>query len=281
MHAGMGIHREDARFARGHHRLAGVLADPFTLWLEDWRISSNDGKWRLRAESGDMAADLTLAMDAPLVLQGEGGLSRKSEEQASYYYSMPGMAVAGRVRLGRRSFAVSGTGWLDREWSSSVLSRHHQGWDWFALVLDDGRRVMLYQLRRRDGSRDPFDQGMLLAPGMPHRPLTARDFRLEPGRYWRDEQGVAWPVAWTVRLDDEIWQVEAVLDDQRMETAIVYWEGLVVLRNAAGGRLGYGYMELTGYPEADATGVQESGAGLRQEEDGRGPAGDGSSNGDG
>ncbi|MEM8769507.1 MAG: carotenoid 1,2-hydratase, partial [Pseudomonadota bacterium] len=163
-----GDHREAERFARGHPALAGARAEPFAVWLEDWRLfAEDDGDgWRLQAssgaESGDFAIDLRLASDAPVYFQGEQGLSRKGPGQASYYYSMPRMAASGTVMLDDRAVQVRGTGWLDREWSTSVLSAGQLGWDWFALKLDDGRSLMAFQLRREDGQRDPFDQGLLV-----------------------------------------------------------------------------------------------------------------------
>ncbi|HEY5644846.1 MAG TPA: lipocalin-like domain-containing protein [Pseudomonadales bacterium] len=246
--AAAGEHRSHERFARGHPELAGVRGDPFRLWLEDWTLESQDAQtWQLRVNAAEEGAELALALVGPPVLQGEAGLSRKGAGQASYYYSMPRIRVAGVVRAAGVERTVSGSGWLDREWSTSVLSPGQLGWDWFALSLDDGRRIMLFRLRRADGSRDPFDQGMLSVPGAADRPLAAADFEVRPIREWRDEHGVAWPVAFDVRVGAQRWSVEAVIDDQRMDTTIRYWEGLVSVRDAEGARIGRGYLELTGY----------------------------------
>jgi predicted secreted hydrolase len=245
--AAAGEHRVAERFARGHPRLAGVVADPFRLWIEDWRIEGNRDRWHLTAAAGGQSVDLVLHMDRRPVLQGDGGLSRKGEHQASYYYSVPGFPVEGVVAVDGRERTVHGTGWLDREWSTSVLAGDQIGWDWFALQLDDGRCLMLFQLRRNDGSRDPFDQGMLVAPGAPDRHLGADDFELTPERYWRDEDGIDWPVGWSVRIGAREWRVEAVVDDQKMDTTVRYWEGLVDVLAPDGERVGRGYLELTGY----------------------------------
>lgn len=243
-----GTHEASERFARGHPSLAGVTAEPFRLWLEDWQIVARDpSTWQLQVDDGARAASLELSLQGSPVLQGEGGLSRKGEGQASYYYSLPDIEVTGRVRIDGAERTVRGTAWIDREWSTSVLSVGQLGWDWFALSLQDGRRVMLFRLRRADGTRDPFDQGMISAPGEPDRPLTADDFDLVPERVWRDDAGSAWPVGWRVRIGGETWSVAAVLDDQRLDTSIRYWEGLVTVRDEAGERLGRGYLELTGY----------------------------------
>ncbi|MEJ2088722.1 MAG: lipocalin-like domain-containing protein, partial [Gammaproteobacteria bacterium] len=180
-----GVHRVAQRYARGHPRLAGVTAEPFALWLEDWRIESMGRLWHLTARAPGQAVDLDLEMGIQPVLQGDAGLSRKGPGQASYYYSVPGIPVTGQVTLAGRERAVTGLGWLDREWSTSVLGDSQLGWDWFALQLDDGRKVMLYQLRRADGTRDPYDSGLLIPADGGRAPLKAADFTLAPRRYWR------------------------------------------------------------------------------------------------
>ena len=240
-------HSSEERFARGHPALAGVEAQPFSLWLEDWRLQEEGRIWRLRAGTDETRVELELDMAVPIILQGEAGLSRKGPDQASYYYSMPGIPALGRVWIDGEPRSVSGLGWLDREWSTSVLSEGQVGWDWFALQFDDGRRLMAFQLRRRDGRRDEFDQGMLVGIDGSTRHLEAVDFALTPLRYWQDGEGTEWPVAWQIELAGEVLEVAAVLDDQKMRTSIRYWEGMVAVFGAEGQRIGRGYLELTGY----------------------------------
>jgi predicted secreted hydrolase len=247
-----GDHRAWQRFARGRAELAGVTARPFAAWLEDWRLASEGVEvlpLRLHIVEDDTAIDLVLRADKPLVLQGDAGLSRKGENDASYYYSFPRLAAEGKLLRGADEIVVRGLAWIDREWSTSVLTADHAGWDWFALHLDDRTDVMAFQLRRRDGARDPFDAGAWIAADASTEALGVRDFALTPVRWWRDGHGTAWPVAW--RLDgarwSSPWTIEAVLDDQRMDLTVEYWEGLVDVKDAAGDGIGEGYMELTGY----------------------------------
>ena len=251
-------HRAFERFARGHPELAGVTSEPFGLWLEDWRLATlaeqqqdetvkGKQRWRLSAGEVNNRLEAVVEVLEPLVLQGEDGLSAKSANQASYYYSMPRLAVSGSLTLEGRARTVTGTGWLDREWSTSVLSTGQLGWDWFALHLADGSDLMVFQLRRKDGQRDPYDQGMLITADGVQMPLRPEDFELQPLRLWEDGTGARWPVAWRVRVGDSSWEVRAAIDDQRMDTSIVYWEGLVHLFDEDGLRAGRGYMELTGY----------------------------------
>ncbi len=271
-----GGHRVAERFARGALGLAGVEAAPFAAWLDDWRlerdaeaaVEADDGSGglfplRLRANvpaeetrprGASFAVDLRLETAKPPVLQGEDGLSRKSDRagNASYYYSLTRLPAAGELRIGERRFRVTGLGWLDREWSTSALDPGQTGWDWFALHLDDGRDLMLYRIRRADGSVDAASAGVLVAADGSRTALAAGDWRLEPLERWRDGEGGAWPVAWRLVLPghgvDGV--VRAVLDDALNRVSVRYWEGMVCLEPAvAGAAAGCGYLELTGYDD--------------------------------
>src|SRR4030095_5288016 len=152
-------------------------------------------------------------------------------------------------RRRERETHVQGIAWLEREWSASVLAPGVEGWDWFALHLGDRTDVMAFQLRHTDGTRDKYDAATWIHPNGSTEALGASDFALQPIRWWRDAQGTRWPVRW--RLEgarwQEPWTIEAVLDDQRMDTAVQYWEGLVDVKDPKGQTIGEGYMELTGY----------------------------------
>ena len=251
--AGSGTHRAAERFARGAMDLAGATTQPLRVWLEDWQLSSADGgtTWTLAAAAEDFRLDLTLRADRPVVLQGDQGLSQKSNEpgNASYYYSVPRLATTGAVTLDGVTHAVSGLAWLDREWSTSALGADQAGWDWFALQLTDGRDLMYYRLRRKDGSVDPLSRGSLVdATG--RRVELGADLALQPRRYWQAPDGHRFPVEWEMTLPGEPrpLRVVAAFDDQYMALAVRYWEGMVDVRDATtGAALGRGYLEMTGY----------------------------------
>jgi predicted secreted hydrolase len=250
--AGASRHEARERFARGAAGLAGARIDPIRIWLEDWQIDSPDGRhWRLQAREGGVGIDLELESRRPPVLQGEDGLSRKSAEpgNASYYYSLTRLATRGQVLIDGDQFAVTGSSWLDREWSTSVLADDQAGWDWFALQFEDGRDLMYYRLRRTDGTADPMSAGSLVAPDGAVRRLGAEAAALRPMRWWTADDGTTYPVAWEMQLPGEArWRIEAVFDDQRMDLTVRYWEGMVTVTEAAtGAPLGRGYMELAGY----------------------------------
>ena len=272
-----GLHRADQRFARQHKENADVENEPhFLAKIDDWRLeqitdqtsiegpsiegtpieySSIEDSWRLQlnaqgvAEGQGFGVALELAADAPPRLQGESGLSRKGLDQASYYYSLPRMSTKGAVTIDGEHFQVAGLTWMDREWSTSVLADGVVGWDWLSLHLNDGRDLMMFRLRRSDGQRDAFDHGLLVDENGTNA-LAHADFEMLPKRYWQDRQGASWPVEWRVELaTGESLTVSAALDDQLMEVGLVYWEGLVQVKNEQKILIGEGYLELTGYRE--------------------------------
>lgn len=240
-------HLAAERFSRGHPELAGARAEAFRVHLDDWQLASTGDAFsplRLTVNTADFSADLLLTETRPATLQGDRGLSRKGSDNASYYYSVPRIEARGELVAGGSRHLVSGLAWIDREWSTSVLGDAYQGWDWFALHLDDGRDLMLYQLRRIDGQPDAFNAGSL-GDGKVSRTLTADDFSLTPIEYWR-----GWPVAWKLVIRGDKPQqyiVRAAIKDQVMDTAVRYWEGVVHVEDDNGRRRGAGYMELTGY----------------------------------
>lgn len=256
-------HWHAERLSRGVDALAGAAASPFAVWIEDWRMDSVGPSFtplKVTASGEAFEVDLTLEGGA-LLLQGDGGFSAKGPGQASHYFSMPRLRASGRVSAEGQSVAVSGLGWLDREWSTSVLSSGQRGWDWLSLQLDDGRDIMAFRLRRDSGQADPFDQAVVRSRDGIERHLGAGEFSLTPVRFWADELGVEWPTAFELTLvgEPETLLVEAALDDQLMRTLVRYWEGLVVARDSSGRRIGSGYLELTGYGDDDDAAARGAG----------------------
>ncbi len=244
------------RFSRGSMGLAGARADPFRVWIEDWSIAARSGDamtWRVQAADQDMLLDLNLTQLKPPVLNGQYGLSRKSAEprNASYYYSISRLQTEGFLHIGTERFAVSGFSWLDREWSSSALSADQAGWDWFGLQLDDGSELMLSQLRRLDGSRDPFSAGTWISRSGDSNHLDAGKFTIEITQFWDSPLGSRYPNGWRVSvpgLDLQL-DVQPVIDNQELSTTVLYWEGAVDVSGKRNGEKleGRGYVELTGY----------------------------------
>jgi len=259
---GSGFHAAE-RFSRGALGLAGAEPQRFNVWLDDWRATSMGGDGfplRVAAADGDVAIDLVLSEGKPLVLQGDRGLSAKGPQpgNASYYYSFTRMPTTGSIRMGGTTYTVRGASWLDREWSTSALADSIAGWDWMALRFDDNTELMLYRLRRNDGTADAFSAAKYVLADGSTRTLGASDFVMTPVSSWSASGGVRYPARWHVSvptLGIEI-DVEPSFQPQELMLAVRYWEGMVRIDGTRNGSTlrGRGYLEMTGY--ADVPGAR-------------------------
>jgi predicted secreted hydrolase len=252
--------RFTVKLARGALGLAGAQTDPLRVWVGNWRI----GEHGLQAAGKGYALSLTMQPLLPPVLNGERGWSRKSAERgnATYYYSIPRVAVQGTIIRDGRPLRVRGLAWLDREWGSGSLGPRQVGWDWFGLQLGDGSSLMFYSLRDRGGTQDPYSAGTWVDPAGHTRPLSRADVRIEVLDSWTDAGGARYPSRWrlsvpAIGLDVTI---HPVLADQELMTSPRYWEGAVDLSGTRAGRrvAGRGYVELVGY-----AGTTAGSAGIR------------------
>jgi predicted secreted hydrolase len=232
------------RLSRGGIGQAGVTADPFVAWIDEWYMQGNDlDRLNLRAQGVDFGYDVSLDAQGPLVFHGNGGYSVKSADgQASYYYSQPFYTVEGALRLPDGDIAVTGQAWLDREWSSQPLAADQTGWDWFSLSFDDGDKLMAFRLR---GGRGDFTAATWIAPDGTTTSLPDGAVRVRPLNTARVADRDV-PIQWQVTLPDRDLDVEvsAMTPDSWMATMFEYWEGPVTVTGSHSGR---GYLEMTGY----------------------------------
>lgn len=236
-----GQHFVAERLARGGIGQAGVVADPFVAWIDDWVLEGDWNTMRMTASAPDFAYDMALTAEGPLVFHGDNGFSVKSTGgQASHYYSQPFFAIAGTLELPDGPVAVSGNAWLDREWSSQLLSGEQTGWDWFSLSFDTGDKLMGFRLQQADGEN--FTSATwITAEGAttsyPDGAFTATPLAMNDAEV---------PIRWQVGLPDKGVDVTvtALNENAWMATSIPYWEGPVTV---TGSHQGIGYLEMTGY----------------------------------
>ena len=247
-------HLSDERFSRDNPGLAGAQWQPFQVWLDDWQLASPDNEfpWRLVVNSDSFAFELLLEPLKDIILQGEQGLSRKSETpgNASYYYSMTRLKTTGELIIENKTFNVDGLSWLDREWGTSSLDKEQVGWDWFSLQLNSGEDLMYYQLRDKSGQPHPASQGMWVKNNGDSRTIPLSDIRLKPLDWWRSDKGERYPVRWEMEYlpEQKKWIIAALVEDQHMNLSFSYWEGAVGIFDYTTGKLlGSGYLEMTGY----------------------------------
>ncbi len=242
---------------------AGAAHDRLHVWIDRWSAESPSAApdtQTLHAAEDDLAIQLTVSPGKPLVLHGTNGISRKGSAagQASHYYSFTRLATTGKLTIGNESFDVTGTSWMDHEFGSADLGKDLVGWDWFSLQLDDQEELMLYRLRRTDGSADLASSGTLIdRDGRGHH-LSIGDFTLEPTSYWTSQTSHArYPQRWRLTIPSQHLSLELVplMAEQELSTTrstqVTYWEGAIEATGSIQGRpaRGQGYMELTGYAE--------------------------------
>jgi predicted secreted hydrolase len=242
---------------------AGAARDRLHVWIDQWSAESPTtapGTQTLHATDSDLALQLTVSPEKPLVVHGTQGISRKGAAagQASHYYSFTRLATTGTLSIGTERFDVTGSSWMDHEFGSADLDKDLVGWDWFSLQLDDQRELMLYRLRRADGSADPVSSGTIIdRDGLGHH-LSIGDFTLEPTSYWTSQTSHArYPQRWRLTIPSRQLSLELVplMAEQELSTTrstqVTYWEGAIAATGTAQGQPihGQGYMELTGYAE--------------------------------
>lgn len=209
------------------------------------------------------AVRLTLTPAKPRVIHGRDGVHQKADlpGQASHYISFTRLDAQGTLDWQGQRYEVEGLAWMDHEFSSDQLGDAERGWDWFALQLDEGHDLMLYQLKRKDGSYNPHSAGSLIDPAGALRELPGSTYTIEALGTWRSPKTDAvYPMGWRIRVPGEQSEliVTPAFEDQEMDvqrtTGSAYWEGAVTISGTWRGQptTGKGYVELVGYAGAFA-----------------------------
>ena len=243
----------DQKSAREGFGLAYTREGNTDVKLDDWHmIREENGRYQTSVSADDFTLRLSLTPSQPPMKQGENGFSRKGPrpEQASYYYSEPHLKVTGTVVHNGKPITVTGSAWLDHEWSTAYLDPGADGWDWVGVNLDDGSALMAFQIRGKDGNkvwayaalRDSSGRMTLFMP---------EEVSFEPLRTWRSPRTDAtYPVAMRIQTGSTEWLLTPLQDDQELDSrqsvGAVYWEGAVTVTRD-GTPAGRGYFEMTGY----------------------------------
>jgi predicted secreted hydrolase len=244
------IHEQ--RAARTAFDLAGAREDGLHVWLDVWLLRAELTGYRAKTSGAALSLDLAFTPTRPALLQGDAGYSRKGPgaTSASYYYSLPHLAVHGEIERAGKRESAQGSAWLDHEWSSSYMDERALGWDWIGINLDDGGALMAYRMRNDSGS-SLWAGATLRVSDQSARTYAPNEVRFTPLRLWRSPRtGTNYPVEWAITIGDFEIEIKPLMDDQendtRLTTGAIYWEGAV--RASRGGQpVGRGYLELTGY----------------------------------
>ena len=251
-------YRYGEKLSRGGPGFAGAATDRYRVWNDDWTATLDGARHVLKASSPQASIDLTLNEGKGPAIHGIGGISQKGAQagNASHYYSLTRMPTRGSITVDGERFDVTGDSWMDHEFGTSFLEPGQRGWDWLSIQLADGRELMLYQLRRDDGSRDPRSSGTLVGTDGKTKHLDVNAFTLTPGRAtFKSKNGAVYPTEWSITIPSEKLDLKVTtpLNDQELalerSTGVAYWEGAVNISGSATGRpvTGAGYLEMTGY----------------------------------
>lgn len=243
---------------------AGADAGHLRVWIDRWSAEAAAAPrehHRLQAAGDEFSLDLAVTPEKPPVVHGQRGVSRKGNDpaHASHYYSFTRLATAGTLTVDGQRLSVQGTSWMDHEFGSGDLGDDLSGWDWFSVQLDNRTELMLYRLRRSDGTVTPVSSGTIILPDGRTRYLSATDVQVETYEYWSSgRSGARYPSRWRLVVPSLALSLDIrpLLPDQELVTShstrVTYWEGAVQVT----GQLksapvsGQGYVELTGYAKA-------------------------------
>ncbi len=252
--------RSYQRASRAGPGLAYCKTGSMDVRLLDWWAVMEDGIIRLHAAQEEIALDLELSPAKGPIFHGEKGLSRKGSApgQASHYYSFSRMETRGTLKVGPDSPSqeVWGQSWFDHEFGSNQLAEDQLGWDWFSLQLSDGRELMIYMLRLRDGSVETNSSGTLVEKDGSSRHLSLEEVRISVRKRWKSPQsGALYPSGWEIQVPGSgvTLRIQPVMEEQELNasdsTGITYWEGAVAGEGMSAGKPVdcVGYAELTGY----------------------------------
>jgi len=248
------------RFNREGPGIAGASLEQKRVWNGNWQVEWQGDRQQLRGVTEQFGTELTLSSRKPPVEHGENGVSQKAagEGHASHYVSFTRLLASGTIALNGKNYAVEGSAWMDHEFFTNTLGAEEVGWDWLSLQFEDNTEVMLYRLRHKDGSVDPYSSATYVDAEGHARHLTVQDFTMSPvesADWTSPTSGATYPLAWRVtipRYEIEL-QVGTPLRSQeltgRTKASPNYWEGAVELTGKRGGQplRGVGYLELTGY----------------------------------
>lgn len=250
-------HRE--RVNRSGPGLAGISEQRGRIWNGNWQVRWQGARQQLEAVCDQFQLRITLDSRKPPVIHGLNGVSRKGTGpgRASHYISLTRLQADGKVELGGKSYSVRGTAWMDHEFFTHQLAPGQVGWDWLGIQLEDNTELMLFRIRRKDGTIDPFSAGTYVDARGDATHLGMRNFQLTPlAKTWASPfTRAVYPIEWKIAVPSLGLALDATtpLPQQEMTSTNPnmpgYWEGAVRFsgtRNGAPIR-GIGYLEMTGY----------------------------------
>jgi predicted secreted hydrolase len=247
------------RTSRSGPGLAGSSPADGRIWNGNWQVQWQGTEQRMQAVDARFELQFSFRAEKPPVINGENGVSRKAEGagRASHYISLTRLTAQGHIRVAGKTTDVTGLAWMDHEFFTHQLEGNQVGWDWFSVQLDDKTELMLFRIRRSDGSTDPYSAGSFVDEQGVTTQLRSTDFTLQPlGETWTSKvTNAVYPIRWKIavpRLGIEL-EAKTQLPAQELtshtQISPNYWEGAVGFagRKQHLSLAGNGYLEMTGY----------------------------------
>ncbi|OMH25765.1 lipocalin family protein [Motiliproteus sp. MSK22-1] len=247
IHASFVDHKTGKRFT--HQSRTGGNAsldtkDRFDFSVGDWIMQGGNGKDKIQAKTDEFYFSLDLQSTQPPVFQGGTGLLDFKEAGKSYYYSRPRMSIEGYAGPVGKEQPVTGVAWFDHQWGDFRTTVF--GWEWFALQLDDGADVMIYQLY--SGDQQPLLVSGTYTKNGATSVLDQADIRSKSVKSWKSPlSSISYPLEWVIEIPKENIEVsvkplhQASEFDGRKTTYNLYWEGAVQVTGSHGGK---GFLEV-------------------------------------
>ncbi len=240
---------KEQRLARGGIGQAGIINNPFRLWIDDWNwraLDSTPFPGRLKVSTDTFGFQLDTVAKGPYVLNGENGYQKKHDllPVASYSLSAPFLSLSGTLHLDGSAIEVEGTAWVHKEWGSGLLDEELQGWDWFVFNLDDGSALSVSRYRHKH--QLPYVYGTLATRTGKVYQLTDFDISIKPLQMSKQKNGRRIPLQWKISVPEHDIKLTTRIQrgDMWLPFVIPYWEGPIM---ANGSNDATGFMQLTGY----------------------------------
>ena len=242
-------HFVSEKLARGGVGQAGVKANPFSAFIDDWTMKSPSGtasglsSLDLSASGLDFRYDLKLLADGPLVKHGDNGYSIKSNAgQASYYYSQPFYSVTGTLDTPQGMSKLPERPGLTGNGQASLCLTIRAAGTGFRCISMMAPSLMAFRVR---DDKSGYVTGTWIASDGTPAPLKPGEVILTPTSS-QDVAGRQLPLTWTIEVPGKGLSVtaSALNPNAWMNTRFPYWEGPVQISGTHKGR---GYLEMTGY----------------------------------
>ncbi len=223
----------------------------------DWMLGIANGIHHLEGEVAGMRLSASLTPTKAAVLHnGDGWLADSQVSGWTYYYSWSRMDAEATLEREDGSIRLTGTAWMDHQWGDFDVPDPPAGWQWFAVQLDDGRDLMLTEIRDSDGVETARFGTLVGADGEVTALTDADVIEVEVLSTWTSPKTDGqYPAEWRLTVDslglDP--QVRSAVADQEIVSFLqplpVYWEGDAEVSGTFGGVevSGRAYVELVGY----------------------------------